>query len=802
MPGKRYARHTSGNSATLAARRSKRRWWNQRVRQLLDKLEDGDEDEIRHEYVPPSKRGKSRKEETSSSSDESECDAVDQVAETPGFSNEETESQPSQDLDFPIPSAAFLSPALLPATDVYVPPELSPVREETFQEGDTSFDPSADPLLEEDEDQVEEAYQGFLQNLREAQNEGENYVEPIEDQDTDQSAELDVGQALGKVARKAEAVRPIREFFASLKASNQVSHGAILKIYDFIKSHAQEIAESEKNGLLPSMRTLRRQTKKHLPQTLVTYTYLDNDVEKTVHGAATLPRWLALDRMKLLRVRASIDLQELFNFYKRLHPEWGDKDLASQTLELSADGVTESNSGQHRFYIISLAFSSCKAPLPWHVWEFRSQTGPTLQELFEDLVKEINQAGVQVSLIVVDGKEQNYIRGMVTTNGYYGCARCLTCGTTKKLKKVHYPYNMINPEPKTHQLFVHLLETHPEMFVVPDATTRHTRVGIEQRSPLLDLHNFDIVQDIPLDPVHLLHLGITKKTWDRMFETDVLWKTGTRNRVKARFNLRLMDVKVPSEITRKMYGVTPSKMKASQWQIIDMFCLPTLALEVTAAKELQQVLLLYTFIVRLVYGSNHNFQKVKSQLNLQHTINTFYKLYSKVFGVGAFTFNLHSFYHIFESRERNGPVWTHSTGKYESLYAVTRRCYDGRTFNTPLQLLENFHSAAATAHRCNLKRNITLADKATKKTDDTLIYCRDGLYKIEKVVEDGLKVRKLIVSPLDTQGIIQLPWAFVGVFKLLNTEKDCSYIQKDDVVAKAILCNDIVSTCYTEWLLT
>ena len=189
------------------------------------------------------------------------------------------------------------------------------------------------------------------------------------------------------------------------------------------------------------MQTLRRQTKKKLPQIKMSFTYIKDGQQETTHGAKSLPRWLAVDRMKLLRVRASVGLEDLFNFYKDIHDtKWSGLGLTDFTLQLSADGVTESSSGQHKFYIISLSFDKCKAPIPWHVWEFRSKTGPTLEELFGDLVKEINDVGIHVSHVVLDGKEQNYVRGMVTTNGYYGCARCLSSGTTEKVcRRVEAP---------------------------------------------------------------------------------------------------------------------------------------------------------------------------------------------------------------------------------------------------------------------------------------------------------------------------------------------------------------------------
>jgi hypothetical protein len=367
---------------------------------------------------------------------------------------------------------------------------------------------------------------------------------------------------------------------------------------------------------------------------------------------------------------------------------------------------------------------------------------------------------------------------------------------------VHYPFHSLNRTPKTHEMFVSLFNDRPDLFETLEAATRDLRFGVEKRSPLLDLRDFDLVEDIPLDAMHLLHLGITKKTYERMFDTDLVWKASVRNKIKERLNNMLSKMKVPSEITRKMYGVLPAKMKASQWQTLDTFCFCHIAVLLSGNRNLQHVLFLYTFLVRLCYGTDEDYEKVRSKLNLSETMNTFYRLYSKVFGAGCFTFNLHSFLHLLSSRERNGPLWTHSTAKYESLYAATRRCYDGRTYNTPKQLLENFYSASLTNHKCNEYRNITLADKSTAKTDDTLVYCKDGFYLIVQVLELGLTVRKLITTNFDSSAIVDLPWRDVGVATYQTVEDLERFIRKEDVVAKAVLCGNIISVCHTEWLLT
>jgi len=478
-------------------------------------------------------------------------------------------------------------------------------------------------------------------------------------------------------------------------------------------------------------------------------------------------------------------------------------------IELSADGVTESKSGLHKFYIFSLSFGMCKAPLPFRVWEFRTKTGPTLVELLQDIVQEFNMLGLRSPpRFVMDGKEQNYLRGMVTTNAYYGCARCLSEGTTQRYGKVHYPFHLINRSPRNHQLFVRLSENRPDLFRPPQERTKeflketkHERVGLLECSPLLDLHGFDIVEDIPLDAMHLIHHGITKKTWERMFETNVIWQNKEKAKVRQSINNLLKATKVPTEVSRKLYGVKPADMKASQWQVIDTFCLVSMALQLCGQKRLQTVLLHYAFLIRLCYSCEEVFDSVSQMLDCQKTVECFYKLYAKVFGAGCFTFNLHSFYHLIDCRRKHGPLWTYSTAKYEAMYAKTRNCYKGNTFNTPMQLLETYMAGQLQGHKCHLKSSMTLSDKETLKTNDRLIYVEGGFCRIYNVSDTCLTVTRLITRELNTAEFVAFPWAKVGVEVYLTEEDQPVIINKADVKAKAILCDNIVSICHMEWLI-
>ena len=103
-------------------------------------------------------------------------------------------------------------------------------------------------------------------------------------------------------------------------------------------------------------------------------------------------------------------------------------------------------------------FDGCRQPVPFMVWEFPPGEQPTLKQLLEPVVKEINYCGMTLRNYCADGKEQQHVRGMVTTNGYYACARCSSKGapvrrdpsanSQRQPTHVHYPLRAHNSQPR------------------------------------------------------------------------------------------------------------------------------------------------------------------------------------------------------------------------------------------------------------------------------------------------------------------------------------------------------------------
>ena len=113
----------------------------------------------------------------------------------------------------------------------------------------------------------------------------------------------------------------------------------------------------------------------------------------------------------------------------------------------------------------------------------------------------------------------------------------------------------------------------------------------------------------------------------------------------------------------------------------------------------EKCLAVYCFLVRLYFYSDAKMREVEDKLDsmgrsLLQLHKEFYKNFQKGFCDGGkmqATPNVHTFWHLLESRRRSGPLWSTSAEPFESLYSVLQRCYKAGTKNTPKQVIENFY---------------------------------------------------------------------------------------------------------------
>ena len=321
---------------------------------------------------------------------------------------------------------------------------------------------------------------------------------------------------------------------------------------------------------------------------------------------------------------------------------------------------------------------------------------------------------------------------------------------------------------------------------------------------------FDLVQDICIDALHLLHGGITKKTWLRMFQAPgfPFPKGITKHQVELEFSSMFTLMKLPTEYRHKTRSPMDyaAQMKGSEWQAMDLFAFVPMALTLPQDEghiALQRILLAYSFIVRALYIGDSAFAKVKSQVNLKRLVTELSSRYARVFGKNCLSFNFHSLYHAFEYRDKKGPLWQHSTARYESMYTKVRQYYQGNTLNGPKQVLGRIHASNLRLHHCTLQTTLHFNSQPTEKTDDSLVVYRGKFYQVVLKECANVTLQKLGTEELDTEDIVPLPWSLVGVRSLSPFPDGAPFKVKAAVIReKAVACHGVISSIKPQWIIT
>ena len=104
--------------------------------------------------------------------------------------------------------------------------------------------------------------------------------------------------------------------------------------------------------------------------TSLDYVMIDDDGNK-VHknDCATIPRELIVQPDKLARICARNKLADLHRFYwdKHAGQERCYPGTIGTLIDISSDGVKETNVQKRKLHIISVRFDNCNQPVPWYV---------------------------------------------------------------------------------------------------------------------------------------------------------------------------------------------------------------------------------------------------------------------------------------------------------------------------------------------------------------------------------------------------------------------------------------------------
>ncbi len=390
--------------------------------------------------------------------------------------------------------------------------------------------------------------------------------------------------------------------------------------------------------------------------------------------------------------------------------------------------------------------------------------------------------------------------------GHAGRCSCEICEATGECvgRKIVYPASQILQRKRTHERW---LEDVEDVESQKEAGNANVNVrGIMGRSPLLGLHNIDIVQQCPPDPLHRDWLGITKSTLWR--HTMGMAKSGIMNargqRIAEEISESYKKIRLPEEISHTARTIDYPNFKGHEWKALLVTSFPTICevVQREIGHKTAHIWLLFAYLILLYSGPDQTFQSTPQE-DLEEMHQLLYDEFQEEFGPGACSFNWHSFYHMPTVRKW-GTTRQLSTEPFESAYGLVQMSYAPGTRNTGLQIVRNMlmRSMSHTSDYCKDEMLIEKDSGSTYRDNSIVFDDNFNYYQVQRVRRDGLVEACEIVKtewrcPTDPT----LPFSHVGVYMYDSVKDEKRHYRKDKFTGKGVLRNDGVLIPFHEQLL-
>lgn len=576
----------------------------------------------------------------------------------------------------------------------------------------------------------------------------------------------------------------------------KVSKTASRKILKYFSEAYAEVG----NPILPSFATTRRHKFADLPPIFMDIKVDDQEKERAVFhiNCETYPRKLLSDPTKhrLRHIITRMHARDIRNFHLALD----DSHQADEAI-ISQDGVPLDGSSGRSYDITCLQFLGCKNIYVLHA--FLPGPNETLGKCLSltgyagPIVKELNDAGIRVCLLIADHPKRAYLMG-VKQSGFFGCEFCLTPGKSVQQRpgtkgKVVYPYTEQVAPRRAQQDFENVPRS-AEQLQAAGATVKDLQ-GFKERSPLLDLAGFDIPDCVPYDIMHQLDLGVVRRLTELTF---LVTETGKRrpeakNYSIAPFNDAVRQIKVPTEVKRRPREMKFAAYKASEWRLlIQAFCPIILDCLVDYTAEKRLWALLFVTARALLLPRAH----FPTALDLaEEKMHRFCHAFQNTFHKTNETYNVHSLLHSVETARMHGPLDRTSAYRFESVYARYKDSHAANNQSVMKSIIQaNLLFYSRRPHTCNRRLDFTNL-KTTSRRDDTLVYTEQGQWlRLLKKDGDGdggtfLAAAIQVSSYSCKQAAVEdQEWAAVGVWRLLGISKNASSrVRARHVVGKGVI---------------
>ena len=526
-----------------------------------------------------------------------------------------------------------------------------------------------------------------------------------------------------------------------------------------------------------------------------------------------------------------------------------------KTLQISVDGVSEAKSSSVSIDVYSSKFRNCRYIYPHRIVRPIQKQYVNHDDQLNKFVFDIISSSATIDSIVADNLKRAVLKGCLNHSALFPCEYCFAKGVrcnekrqkqcqdnhemTKKLikEKIEQMENLTDSESKKtvkilKQSLIDLEKAHKQnnrqMIVWPSSTAnaelrtkekileivhlieneenednyplgKDVLKGVVSHSVLLDLDNFDFVNNVPTEYMHLGCLGVVKRLTELTFNVGLNRNRLTKRKLSSTklFNTLMAATKVVFEFSRRSRDLDFAVYKAEEFRNLILFFFPhVLSCIEDEAKE-RELWLYLAFMIRSCVIPDSEYFNVSAS-HIYHACEKFYKIYEKIFGVTNCSYSIHVLCsHLLQIRQL-GPLTETSAFKFESFYGEIRNSFTPGTPSTLKQIMEKILlKRSLSAHSC--EKPIYLSNYDTALQCNSLIYTfindNYNIYKVIDEIGEDVVCHPQGTFPCEFKETPELPWSSIGVFQKGASSTEVIKIPHKSIAGKVLKVGEFLITC-------
>ena len=322
---------------------------------------------------------------------------------------------------------------------------------------------------------------------------------------------------------------------------------------------------------------------------------------------------------------------------------------------------------------------------------------------------------ISIRCLICDSPAAAYILGIKQHNAYFSCRKCTVQGEWKN--KVVFLSE--NEQMRTDQSFRNRLQiAHHNNF-----------------SPFEDLEDFNMIDQVPLDYLHLVLLGTTKKLLQLWVSTKSKPKVNIIQLQKLCSNFMGLNPWIPKDFARKGHPLLElGRWKATTFRLFLLYA-GLIILEGVLPEEYIQHFNVLSCAIRIlshpIYYKTYN--------SYAHDLLVYFvQQFKTLYGEQYVSWNMHSIIHLAKDAEMHGPLDFFSAFPYENFMQTIKRMLRKKGM-----YLQQIHRRLVEKSSLKIKKNNNevnypiLLHPVIKKLPDGCYHCHKTLKFLNFELKDS-----------------------------------------------------------------